>query len=232
MKTCVAILAGGTGTRMGSTLPKQFISVNERCIIEYTIDAFDTNPHVDSICVVVHPDWIEHMQYLVSCNHWSKPIRIVAGGSERYMSTMEALRAFADEPDDSNILFHDAVRPFVSQALIDGVVSALQACQAAGVAVASTDTIWQVSDGIIQSIPNRTSLMRAQTPQGFKFGVIRQAYHNALAQGTFQSTDDCGMVNRYLPHVPIHIVEGDQQNIKITYPQDLETFKRFIQTLN
>lgn len=221
-------MAGGTGSRMGAEVPKQFLTVEERCLIEYTIDAFEQNESVDEICVVVHPEWVTHMRFVVSCNEWTKFGRIVAGGSERYMSTLEAIKAYADHPDETKFLLHDAVRPMVSQQLISGVAAALDECEAAGAAVACTDTIWRVSDGVIDRIPERSSLMRAQTPQGFRLGVIREAYRRAVEEVSVPVTDDCGMVHRYLPEVEIHVVEGDERNIKVTYPRDLELFKQSI----
>lgn len=226
VKTIAVILAGGTGSRMGVDTPKQFLTVNERCIIEYAIDAFEENEHIDEICAVVHPEWVEHMKYIVSCNEWSKFAKIVVGGEERYLSSWHAIQAYKDEPDDSLILFHDAARPLVSQQLISGVVDALSECRAAGVAIASTDTIWHVSDGMIQDIPERCSLMRAQTPQGFHLGIIREAYELALEDNHIRITDDCGMVKKYMPDVHIHVVEGDEHNIKITYPSDLDLLKQ------
>lgn len=210
---------------MGGDLPKQFIAVNDRCIIEYTIDAFERCEAVDEIIAVVHPDWVEHMRYVESCNEWSKFAKIVAGGAERYMSTLEAIKALVDEPDEAKVLLHDAVRPMVSQQLICGVVEALDECAAAGVAVSCTDTIWKVNDGVISTIPERRSLMRAQTPQGFRLKVIREAYARAMEDAVIPVTDDCGMVLKYMPEVEIHVVEGDERNIKVTYPQDLENLK-------
>ena len=226
VKTIAVILAGGTGSRMGKDLPKQFIAVNERCIIEYAIDAFEQNDSIDEICAVVHPAWIEHMKYIVSCNEWEKFTKIVVGGDERYMSSLHAIQAYENEPEDSLILFHDAARPLVSQELISGVVDALKDCRAAGVAVSCTDTIWHMKDGMINDIPERRSLMRAQTPQGFQLGVLREAYQNAISEGNIDVTDDCGIVKKYLPEVHIHVIEGDERNIKVTYPSDLDILKQ------
>ena len=226
VKTIAVILAGGTGSRMGSDMPKQFLTVNERCIIEYAIDAFEQNEQIDERCAVVHTEWVEHMKYIVSCNEWNKFSKIVVGGKERYMSSWHAIQAYAEESDDTLMLFHDAARPLVSQQLISGVVDALEECSAAGVAVSSTDTIWHVTDGIIKDIPERRSLMRAQTPQGFHLGVVRKAYQLALADTKIVATDDCGLVKKYIPDVDIHVIEGDERNIKITYPSDLDLLKQ------
>lgn len=225
MKNIAVILAGGVGSRLGADIPKQFLKVAGRMVIEHTIDAFDRHPLIDEVCVVVHPEWVSFMRDQAGRNNWRKVAKIVAGGSERYMSTLEALRAYADEPDDSRMLLHDAVRPLVSPSLIADVCKALDGHRAAGAAVACTDTIWKVEDGKVVSIPDRKSLMRAQTPQGFRLEVIRKAYERARLSEQIPATDDCGMVMRYAPEEEVYVVMGDESNIKVTYPSDLENLK-------
>lgn len=210
---------------MGAGIPKQFIEVDKRCIIEYTIDAFDCCDEVDEVCVVVHPEWVDFAGQVVNRNQWEKVRKVVAGGSERYMSTLEAIRAFESEPDEDKFILHDAVRPMVKGLQVASVIEALDHCDAAGVAVPCTDTIWRVQGGTIESIPDRSQLMRAQTPQGFRLGVLRKAYDRALQGGPIPVTDDCGMVLRYVPEVEVRVVLGDESNIKVTYPRDLELAK-------
>ncbi|MCQ2298091.1 MAG: 2-C-methyl-D-erythritol 4-phosphate cytidylyltransferase [Bacteroidales bacterium] len=225
MKNIAVILAGGVGSRLGADIPKQFLKVAGRMVIEHTIDAFDRHPLIDEVCVVVHPEWVSFMRDQAGRNNWRKVAKIVAGGSERYMSTLEALRAYADEPGDSRMLLHDAVRPLVSPSLIGDVCKALDSHRAAGAAVACTDTIWKVEDGKVVSIPDRKSLMRAQTPQGFRLEVIRKAYERAQLSEQIPATDDCGMVMRYAPEEEVYVVMGDESNIKVTYPRDMENLK-------
>jgi ribitol-5-phosphate 2-dehydrogenase (NADP+) / D-ribitol-5-phosphate cytidylyltransferase len=127
------------------------------------------------------------------------------------------------EPD-LNVLFHDAARPLVDQRIIADCVAGLAEHEALGVVVPTADTIVQLADGTMVSIPPRESLGRCQTPQGFRLSVIRRAYQLAeadLAAGTFSATDDCGMVLRYLPEVPVKAVAGSERNLKITYAGDL-----------
>lgn len=225
MKNIAVILAGGVGSRLGADIPKQFLKVAGRMVIEHTIDAFDRHPLIDEVCVVVHPEWVSFMRDQAGRNNWRKVAKIVAGGSERYMSTLEALKAYADEPGDSRMLLHDAVRPLVSPSLIADVCKALDNHRAAGAAVACTDTIWKVEDGKVVSIPDRKSLMRAQTPQGFRLEVIRKAYERARLSEQIPATDDCGMVMRYAPEEEVYVVMGDESNIKVTYPSDMENLK-------
>ncbi|MBQ0020383.1 MAG: 2-C-methyl-D-erythritol 4-phosphate cytidylyltransferase [Bacteroidales bacterium] len=212
------LLAGGSGSRMGSDRPKQFLKVKGKTILEWTIEAFHRNPLVDEIAIVSRADSMEEVAALA--RPYPKVRRILQGGKERYDSSLAAIHAYED--DECRILLHDAVRPLVSQRIITDCIHALDRFQAVDVAVPSTDTIVEVDEnGVICRIPQRASLRNVQTPQGFLRGTIRRAYEVALSDPNFQTTDDCGVVFRYLPEIPIGVVEGDMRNIKITYPQDL-----------
>lgn len=217
------ILAGGTGTRMGADRPKQFLPLGGRMVVERAIDAFDRAPCVDEVAVVVHPEWLEFMAEIVARNRWAKLTRIIRGGSERYQSSLNALKAYADAPEGTNVLLHDAARPWVSQEIIAKVGEALQDAQAVGVGIPSTDTLWQTDplQGRVSSIPDRSTMYRAQTPQAFRLSAIAEAYRRALLDDAFQATDDCGVLLRYCPEIPIRVVLGEEQNRKITYLQDL-----------
>ena len=222
------ILAGGTGTRVGGDRPKQFLDIDGRSVIERSIDVFEEAEGIDEVAVVVHPDWKEYMQRLVDDNDWRRVRRLVEGGSERYMSSLNAISAYIDYPDDTNLILHDAARPFVSQAVIARVVEALKWHEAIGVGIPSTDTIWEVRQDFdpqlskfVARIPERSTMWRAQTPQAFRLPLIHDAYQYALQDPQFRATDDCGVVRRYLPGIKIHIVEGEEQNRKITFKEDL-----------
>lgn len=227
------ILAGGTGSRMGGSLPKQFLDLDGRPVIAHSIEAFDSHPAIDEVAVVIHPDWRGRMEEIVAQGHWQKVKKIIDGGSERYMSSLNAIMAYIDEPDDTNLLLHDAARPFLSADIIDRVVAALERHDAVGVAVPSTDTVWEVHpDFIVEQtteisrfvarIPERKLMWRAQTPQAFRLPLIRDAYQRALQDPRFQATDDCGVVRKYMPGTKITVVEGNERNRKITFPEDLQ----------
>lgn len=217
------LLAGGHGARMGSDLPKQFLPLRGKTIIEHTIEAFSLNQNIDEIAIVMHRDYIARMQQIVDANGYSKVKKILSGGDERYLSTLAALEAYLDYPDDTHLIFHDAVRPLVSQRIINDVVADLEHHRAVGVAIPSTDTIWQINplDNVVLTAPERSHLRRAQTPQAFHLVVIRDAYQRALQDVQFRCTDDCGVVLRYMKEVRVHIVEGENRNLKITLPEDL-----------
>lgn len=222
------ILAGGTGSRMGADKPKQFIEVDGRTVIERCIDAFEAAPGIDEIAVVMHPQWTALMHEVAEHNTWKKLKKILEGGSERYMSSLNAIAAYIDYPDDTNLLLHDAARPWVSQEVIARTVQALTHHEAVAVGIPSTDTVWEVRQDFdkqlskfIVRIPERSTMWRAQTPQAFRLPIIRDAYQHALQDPQFHATDDCGVVRNYLPGTKIIIVPGEEQNRKITFKEDL-----------
>ncbi len=234
MKNIAVILAGGIGARVGGTTPKQLLPLPDgRSVLEHAVNAFEQSDCIDDICIVMHPDYIATAEQFLLNNSWQKVSRIIPGGKERWESSVNAIRLYkdllpAEEFAISNILLHDAARPFVSQTIIADVCRALQTCEAVTVAVPATDTMYVVADGqdraeekCVQSIPPRRTLMRAQTPQAFRLPLIAEAYDIALRHSDLQPTDDCGVVHTYLPATPIRIVAGEEQNRKITYKEDL-----------
>lgn len=135
-------------------------------------------------------------------------------------TTHQHINASTHQPT-TNILLHDAARPFVSQRIISDVCKALTQHEAVTVAIPATDTMYTIDGDFVQDIPLRSTLMCAQTPQAFRLDVIARAYALAQQDPTGQSTDDCGVVRRYLPDTPIYIVPGDSANRKITYREDI-----------
>lgn len=217
--TIAILLAGGSGSRFGADRPKQFLEVDGRTVLEHSIRAFHRSPLVDEIVIITRADFVDEVRGIVA--GYPKVTHVRPGGRERYHSTLSALEV-CTAPDDL-LLIHDAVRPLVSEAIIRRCVEALSIYDAVGVAVPSTDTIVRVdgNDCIVESLP-RASLRNMQTPQGFRQRTLRRAFDLGLQDPAFAPTDDCGVVRRYLPQVPVRIVEGEVTNIKITYPKDLE----------
>lgn len=221
MKNIVVVLAGGVGSRLGYSTPKQFFKVAGRLVIEHTIDIFEKHDRIDEIAVVINAAYVDEMESIVLKNKWTKVKKILKGGAERHDSTMAAVRAYSDEVE-ANMIFHDAVRPLVSNNIINDVIDALDTYSAVDVAVPATDTIIQVNeegDKII-SIPQRKLLKRGQTPQAFKLSVIAEAYRRALQDPNMACTDDCGTIINYMPDVPVYVVNGEESNMKLTYKED------------
>jgi 2-C-methyl-D-erythritol 4-phosphate cytidylyltransferase len=222
MRTVAVVLAGGSGARFGTPLPKQLLPLAGRALIEHSVAAFEQAPGVDDILVVMVANHAGGVAELLAAGGYPKLSKIISGGPTRVDSTRAAIAELGD--GECDVLFHDAARPLISQETIAGCVAALAGAQAVGVAVPSSDTIAVVSDGLMTSMPPRHSLVRCQTPQGFRLSVIRRAHELAAADPRFDqlpATDDCGIVLRYLPEVKVHVVPGSEHNIKITYPSDL-----------
>jgi len=222
MKNVAVILAGGVGSRFGLEIPKQFAKLTGKSIIEHTIDVFQQHSLIDEICIVIHPEWRWKIEELINVNNFSKVKKVLSGGQERKDSSLSAIEAYSlEENMKINLLFHDAVRPFVDMRIIEKCVEGLQHYNAIDVAIPATDTIIEVENKIILNIPERSKIMLGQTPQCFKLETIKKAYELANKDKEFKPTDDCGVVKKYLPDEEIYVVEGSIQNIKITHAQDI-----------
>jgi ribitol-5-phosphate 2-dehydrogenase (NADP+) / D-ribitol-5-phosphate cytidylyltransferase len=222
MRTVAVVLAAGSGLRFGAALPKQLVPLAGRALLEHSVAAFDQAPGVDATLVVMAPGHAAQVRELLAVGGYRKVTGTIEGGTTRPESTRRAIDALG--PGECNVLFHDAARPLLDQATISACVGALHTCEAVGVAVPTSDTIVVVEDGLMTGMPHRDTLRRCQTPQGFRLSVIRKAHELARADPGFAdltATDDCGVVLRYLPDVPVAVVRGSERNIKITYPGDL-----------
>ena len=213
------ILAGGVGSRLDSSHPKQFFKVAGKTVIEHTIDVFEGNGLIDEIAVVMNPAYMATMEEIVLKNGWRKVKKLLKGGSERYFSSLAAIEAYAGRRG-VNLIFHDAVRPLINNRVIEETVRALEHWNAVDVAVPAVDTIISTEGDFVDTIPDRSRLKRGQTPQGFKLETIREAYRLALQDPGFRSTDDCGVVLKYLPEERIYVVKGEESNMKLTYKED------------
>lgn len=226
-KNIAVILAGGIGSRLGLSTPKQFLKVAGKMVVEHTIDAFEHNHQINEIAVVSNPYYISDFENMILKNSWKKVKKILKGGAERYHSSLSAIKAY--EGDDVNLIFHDAVRPLVSQRIINDVVKALDTYTAIDVAMPATDTIIETEGNFIQHIPDRSKLKRGQTPQAFHINTISEAYKIALQDPNFKVTDDCGVIVKYLPKTPVYVVTGEESNMKLTYKEDTYLLDKFFQ---
>lgn len=227
------ILAGGIGSRLGLDRPKQFMKVAGKTVLEHTVEIFQRHTQIDEIAIVMHASYVHDVEEMVIKNHWTKVKKVLNGGQERYESSMAAINAYRKQAQTENInlIFHDAVRPLVSMRIINDVIEALNTYDAVDVAVPAVDTIIKLDETkkYIDQIPNRNYLNRGQTPQAFKYEIIEQAYQLALQDKNLQTTDDCGIVRKYLPVVKVYVVAGEEQNIKLTYPEDIYVLEKLFQ---
>jgi len=228
LHTVAVVLAGGSGSRVGLEIPKQLLKVAGRTIIEHTVEALHECAEIDEIIIMMAADHLPVVRELLDRHRYPRVTQLLAGGLDRNDSTRRALAALGD--DECNVLFHDAVRPLVSRRVLQDCIEALQTYEAVDVCIPSADTVVRVdANENIVDIPDRQWLRRGQTPQGFRLSVIRRAYELAQDDPDIRATDDCGVVLHYLPDVPIHVVRGDEQNMKVTYPVDLFIIDKLFQ---
>jgi ribitol-5-phosphate 2-dehydrogenase (NADP+) / D-ribitol-5-phosphate cytidylyltransferase len=236
LRTVAVVLAGGTGSRLGLTIPKQLLKIAGKTIIEHTIDAFERHPDIDEILVMMAVGHTAQARRIVDRGGYRKVLGVLDGGAERSDSTAAAIKALTERygpSADCNVLFHDAVRPLVEPKIISECAAALRTYSAVDVAITSADTVIVVDEAdVITEIPPRSRMRRGQTPQGFRLSVIRRAYDIAYGDPDFAAsppTDDCGVVLRYLPDTPIYVVAGSEHNIKVTHPVDLHIADKLFQ---
>ena len=225
LRNVAVILAGGTGTRVGLSIPKQLIKIAGKTILEHTIAVFNDAPDIDEVIILMAQGHLDPVHAIVRDGAYPKVTQVLEGGSTRNETTSLALAALGD--DECNVLFHDAVRPLVSQTIIADVVAALADHEAVDTAIPSADTIVQVHAentgelDTIEDVLRRDLLRRGQTPHAFRSSVIRRAYELAWKDPNFAATDDCTVVLRYCPDVPIAVVNGHERNMKVTEPIDV-----------
>lgn len=220
-----AILAGGVGSRTGNGEPKQFLDMAGKTLLERTVDVFEAHPAIDRIIVVSHPDHLARVEAIRHAGDYRKWHATVPGGAERYLSSVAAVEACTDIAD-GNLLIHDAARPFVSHAIINRLLAALDEFTAAVPVISLSDTLLEVDENYVKCAPNRENFRLAQTPQAFRLSTFRKAAMNAKEDANIYVTDDCGLYSRYFPQEKIKIVEGEKCNQKLTYQTDIEEFEK------
>ena len=217
-----AILAGGSGMRMGAASPKQFLQLGNEPILVHSARAFLHHEKVEKVCIVVPQNFMEQTQSLLhEFIDEANDIAVIAGGKNRSLSLLQAVRYFgAFCPPDTCILTHDAVRPFVTERMIDENIQAVQKYSAVGTAVPAVDTLLLSSDGLfIASVPPRKTAFHAQTPQSFVLGMLSDLLEQASDEQHENFTDGCSVFLQ--AGLPVAMVRGEAYNIKITYPDDL-----------
>ena len=240
MKVMVIIPAAGLGTRMASSTAtaqgrarsKQFAQLEGVPILIHTLRKFARTQEISEIWVAMRKSESELFQEEARKYDLGHKVHIVEGGEHRQQSVANALNALRAAEDDI-VLVHDAVRPFVTSETIAAVIAAVKKHGAAIAGVPAVDTIKQVertADGavITATIP-REMIVQAQTPQGFRFGVLKRAFDDATAEG-FLGTDEASLLERL--GQPVHVVMGSANNIKITTPADLALAEFFISLEN
>jgi 2-C-methyl-D-erythritol 4-phosphate cytidylyltransferase len=206
------LLMAGIGSRLCSSVPKQFHLLGSKKIYLHTLEIFLTSNLFQEIILVCHPDWIDEVKNEIPQD---PKIVIITGGLTRQASSLLGLQACKTT---DYVMIHDAVRPFVSQEILERNLTAVQNHPAVDTCIPSADTIVYSENGrLISSIPSRKNYQRGQTPQTFAYQLILEAHQKTK---TTQSTDDCSLVLE-LGH-PVSIVAGSEENIKITTELDIQ----------
>lgn len=219
----VLIAAGGSGKRFGGELPKQYRKISGKPLIRHTIEAFLRTPGLASIRVVIDPEHEELYREAVAGLPGLEP---VYGGTERKDSVKNGLDAFSNLKDKDIILIHDAARPLIRPHDIHSIVHILQGQPAACLATPVADTLRRAAANDDAADPvDRTGLWAMQTPQGFHYAVIRDAHDKAPRDKNY--TDDTQMVSDM--GIPVKLVQGSRNNIKVTTPEDLEIATAFLE---
>jgi len=225
LKTVAIVLAAGSGKRMGGPVKKQFIVLNGRPVLYYSLKAFEES-FIDEIVLVISPDDEDMIRTeIVERYNISKVRTYVNGGRERYNSVLNGLNSI-DEAD--YIFIHDGARPMLDQGILNRGLEAVVKYDACVVGMPSKDTVKiATGDGMVASTPNRSLVWNIQTPQIFKFDLIKEAYNDVVSredelksQG-INITDDAMVLETYDSTRGIKLVEGSYSNIKVTTPEDV-----------
>lgn len=225
-KVAVIIPAAGVGKRMRNDVSKQYIEIEGKPILAYTINQFQLSNNIDEIILVVGEDEIGYAEkYIKNRYGFSKITQIIKGGKERQDSVYEGLKCLDDSIDI--VLVHDAVRPMISIEAIDLIIESTKKFEACiyGVKVKDTIKIINENENVVTT-PNRNYLISVQTPQAFKRSLLLKAYQKGIEEGFF-ATDDSMLVEAFT-NVGVKVLEGSYDNIKITTPEDLQIIKQLI----
>lgn len=226
-KNVAVILAGGKGTRMNSQIPKQYLEVNGKPLICYTMDVFERS-FIDEMVVVVGTGEMDYFQKNILGKHaYNKVSKVVEGGKERYHSVLNGLRAIKNA---DFVYIHDGARACLREELLERGKEAVRKYGAVAAAVPVKDTIKIVEQGKIVSTPPRNVLWQIQTPQVFSYDKIKSAYEKMMTLSQENITDDAMVMERF-GDVPVYIYEGEYTNIKITTPDDLDMAKNILKNI-
>lgn len=227
------ILAGGTGNRMGNTdKPKQFLTIKDKPIIIHTIEKFLSEPEFEKIIVLSPATWIEHTKKIIAKHIGDcDKVTVIAGGNTRNETIMNSIDYIEQNyglDDDTIIVTHDSVRPFVTHRIIKENIEAAKKFGACDTVIPATDTIVESVDGsVISAIPERKNMYQGQTPQSFKAKNLREIYLSLTDAQRDILTDAAKIL--VMKGQGVHLVDGETYNIKITYPYDLKIARSLLE---
>lgn len=221
-----AILAGGKGSRMGNQdKPKQYLLLDNKPIIVYTVEKFLAFSKIDEVLVLCPEAWVESTKDILRTHFGEeKRLHVLVGGTTRndtIMSAIDYLDANYDLDECAALITHDSVRPFVTYRIIEENIKAMEEFDVCDTVIPCTDTIVESPDGsMISAVPDRSHLYQGQTPQTFKIRKMQSTYASLTEDEKAVLTDACKVFT--IKGVPVRLVKGEPFNIKITYPSDLK----------
>lgn len=226
-----AVLAGGSGLRMGGDIPKQFLCVGKKPIIIRSIEAFAQSGLIDSIIVAVSEDYVDYTKSLIAQFLPNLNISVLIGGRNRNETLYNVLKMINADGmcKDDVILTHDAVRPFINTRIIAENIEAARKYGACNTVIPAVDTMIKSRDGkFIDSVPVRSEFFHCQTPQSFNARLLFELYEGMTKEQFENFTDACSVFT-YTGR-KVFLVQGDRNNIKLTYPEDMERAENIIKT--
>ena len=227
-----AILAGGVGARMGGDKPKQYLSIKDKPIIVYTIEKFFVEKDFDEVLVLCPPMWVEKTKDIIEkyIPAAAGKVTVIEGGEKRNDTIMNAIQHIEEQgnlDDDTVLVTHDSVRPFVSHRIIKDNIEALKSYDACDTVINATDTIVVSEDGsFISEIPERKKMYQGQTPQSFKAKKFKELYLSLSEEEKDILTDGAKIF--VIKGEKVALVNGDTLNMKITYPYDLRVARSLV----
>lgn len=231
MKNVAVVFAGGCGKRMNTvSRPKQFLELNGKPVIIYTIELFDNHPEIDAICVVCIEPWVPFLKKMLRKFEISKVVRVVPGGAtgqESIYNGLCAVRSYINDDKDAIVLIHDGVRPLITSQTISDNIATTRARGNCITCIPATETfIVMQNDGSL-NIPSRSDSLIARAPQSFMLKDIIKAHNKAQADGLHDFIDSCTLMSHY--GYQMHTIIGPMENIKITTPTDFFIFRAMVQ---
>lgn len=225
----IALLtAAGAGTRMGQDIPKQFLTVNERPVIVYTMEAFQYHPEIDEIIVVCLEGWENILRAYANQFNITKLARIVRGGASGQESIYNGILALSkDHEGEDLVLVHDGNRPFLPSKMITDCIATAKRYGCSVAAVPCQEAMALTEDGVV-SAGNiaRENLKRTQTPHGFRLGKLQELHRQAGEKGIENTTATCTLMMEL--GEPVYFYEGSEKNIKLTTLDDMDIFKALL----
>lgn len=223
MKKIVIIPSGGKGLRLGTDIPKQYVKVNNKELIAYTIDVFEQCNEIDEIVIAAQKDYFNLLNEIIKKYSFRKVLKIVEGGKERQDSVYNALSSLSASNRDL-ILVHDAARPLLPQKVLLSALQSAENFDNVVVGIKAKDTLIKGSDSVLSYV-DRSEIFYAQTPQIFRYGILKSAMEKAIRK-SFLGTDESMLVHK--ASYKVKLVEGSVYNFKVTTKDDLDLFTSLV----